>query len=183
LDFIKMIIFILGGARSGKSEFALKLAESLNAKNFYYIATAQALDEEMKERIKKHKEKRNKKWQTVEEPFKIEEVLKKLNRPGNVILIDCLTLWITNLMMFEKDLKKEFEKFLMILKKYKGKKDVWLICISNEVGLGVIPETKTGRKFRDITGEFHQKLAQISDENYFIIAGCPIKLTSFFYNI
>ena len=173
-----MIILVLGGARSGKSRYAIKYAESLsNFSNFYYIATAQAMDEEMKKRIERHKKERGDKWKLIEEPLDLCKVLKKFEK-NSVALIDCLTLWITNLMMKNYSLEESFKKFLQELKTFKNKPDIYIICVSNEVGLGIVPTSSLGRKFRDYAGFLNQKIAELADEVYFVVAGCPLILKS-----
>ncbi|RKX59293.1 MAG: bifunctional adenosylcobinamide kinase/adenosylcobinamide-phosphate guanylyltransferase [Thermodesulfobacteriota bacterium] len=171
-----MIILVLGGARSGKSRYAIKYAESLsNFFDFYYIATAQAMDEEMKNRIKRHKKERGDKWKLIEEPLDLCEVLKKLKK-NSVALIDCLTLWITNLMMKNYSLEESFKKFLQELKTFKNRPDIYIICVANEVGLGIVPDSYLGRKFRDYAGFLNQKIAELADEVYFVVAGYPLIL-------
>jgi adenosylcobinamide kinase/adenosylcobinamide-phosphate guanylyltransferase len=173
-----MIVLVLGGARSGKSKYAIKYAENLsNLSNFYYIATAQALDEEMRERIERHKKERGDKWKLIEEPLHLWEVLKNLEE-NSVALIDCLTLWLTNLMMKEYSIEESFEKFLQELKTFKKKPNLYVICVANEVGLGIVPDSPLGRKFRDYAGLLNQKIAELADEVYFVVAGCPLILKS-----
>ncbi|MDW8135807.1 MAG: bifunctional adenosylcobinamide kinase/adenosylcobinamide-phosphate guanylyltransferase [Thermodesulfobacterium sp.] len=174
---IGMVILILGGAKSGKSKFALEYAENLSfIKNFYYLATAQALDEEMKEKIEKHQRERKEFWKLIEEPIEIKEKLELLNESGNLILIDCLTLWITNLMEKNLEIEIKFREFLEILESFSKKEDRGVICVGNEVGLGLVPENFLGRKFRDYAGLLNQRVANLAKEVYFLVAGCPIKI-------
>jgi adenosylcobinamide kinase/adenosylcobinamide-phosphate guanylyltransferase len=168
-----MLAFVIGGIKSGKTKFALKKAEELNNGKLYYIATARAIDEEMKERIERHKKERREKWITIEEPIEVDGVLKKIPK-GSIIIIDCLTTWLTNLLIENYDVEKKTNKLLDIL--LKTKTDLDLFLISNEVGLGIIPDNPLGRKFIDLSGSFHQKVVQIADEVYFIICGCGIKV-------
>jgi adenosylcobinamide kinase/adenosylcobinamide-phosphate guanylyltransferase len=168
-----MIAFIIGGIKSGKTKFALKKAEELNNGKLYYIATARAVDEEMKERIERHKRERGEKWITIEEPIEVDGVLKKIPK-GSVIIIDCLTTWLTNLLIENYDVEEKTNKLLDILLKIKTDLDLFLI--SNEVGLGIIPDNPLARKFIDLSGNLHQKVAQIADEVYFILCGCEIKV-------
>ncbi len=193
---MRKIIFITGGARSGKSSFGLKLAEDrlkalgLKEKNNSleetstfslqpkkaYIATAQAFDEEMKDRIEKHRQQRGNDWHTVEEPFDIVGALNKL-KEYPVILLDCLTLWISNLMLNNIDIQREIEQFLNTINSSAFSfQPSALIIISNEVGMGIVPENKLARRFRDIAGMFNQKVAENSDEVYFVVSGMPIKI-------
>jgi len=168
-----MLAFVIGGIKSGKTKFALKKAEELNIGKLYYIATARAIDEEMKERIERHKRERGEKWITIEEPIEVDGVLKKIPK-GSIIIIDCLTTWLTNLLIENYDVEEKTNKLLDILLKIKTDLDLFLI--SNEVGLGIIPDNTLSRKFVDLSGNLHQKVAQIADEVYFILCGCEIKI-------
>ncbi len=166
------IILILGGARSGKSTYAIELARK---NKVAFIATCQALDNEMAERIKLHKKTRPGDWQTFEEPYKISPLLNKIGAKFEVILIDCLTLLVSNLMlkgMKGDDIIKEIKSILVVLNKIKAK----AIIVSNEVGLGIVPITKLGRGFRDIAGKVNQVVAAESDELFFMISGIPAKI-------
>jgi len=141
-----------------------------------YIATAQAFDEEMKDRIEKHRQQRGNDWHTVEEPFDIVGALNKL-KEYPVILLDCLTLWISNLMLNNIDIQREIEQFLNTINSSAFSfQPSALIIISNEVGMGIVPENKLARRFRDIAGMFNQKVAENSDEVYFVVSGMPIKI-------
>jgi len=182
------LIFILGGARSGKSAYALKLAESIPGEKVY-LATAQALDEEMRERIKRHKKERGNNWTTIEEPINVVDVIKKNETPPlnpsfskwgqggisgkyNVILLDCLTLWISNLMHRKTGVRRSIDKFVSTCKRSKAN----IIIVSNEVGLGIVPENHLAREFRDIVGYTNQRIAEVSDEVYFMTAGIPMRV-------
>ncbi len=168
-----MLAFVIGGIKSGKTKFALKKAEELNNGQLYYIATAREVDEEMKERIERHKIERGEKWVTIEEPIEVDRVLKTIPK-GSAIIIDCLTTWLTNLLIENYDVEEKTNKLLDTLLKIKTDLDLFLI--SNEVGLGIIPDNPLARKFIDLSGSLHQKVAQIADEVYFIICGCEIKV-------
>jgi len=164
------ITFILGGARSGKSTYALNLAKK--RKKVAFIATCQGLDQEMQARIKLHKKTRPFHWQTFEEPQKTSELLSKISGKFEVILIDCLTLLVSNLMLKgvkDKAIKKEITKVLAALKKIKAD----TIIVSNEVGLGIVPENKLARDFRDLAGKINQIVAAESDEVFFMVSGIP----------
>lgn len=166
------ITFLIGGARSGKSSFALARA-SEHAGKKVFIATAQAFDTEMKERIAKHREERNKGWDTVEEPFGIAETIKKISDKYEVIVIDCLTLWLSNLLLAEKDMEKEIDAFVSSVIAHKASH---IFIVSNEVGMGIVPENKLARRFRDLAGHLNQKLAHIADEVYLVTAGIPLRI-------
>jgi len=167
------IIFIIGGARSGKSSFALKEASTIPGKKAY-IATAEALDSEMKVRIERHKKDRGNNWDTYEEPLKIAEIFREIKDKYNVIVIDCLTLWLSNLMHSNKDIKSEIESFCSSLSTVHCP----LFTVSNEVGMGIVPDNEMAREFRDMTGVLNQKIAEMADEVYVVTAGIPVKIKS-----
>jgi adenosylcobinamide kinase/adenosylcobinamide-phosphate guanylyltransferase len=170
----KKLIFITGGARSGKSHFALELAQRFAGRKAY-LATARALDEEMAERIQKHKRDRPQDWQTLEEPLGVAKVLKEGGGHFSVILLDCLTLWISNSLMAkwgEKKILREADRLLEASQAMKGT----VIIVSNEVGLGIVPDNPSARIFRDLSGLIHQKVARQADEVYFMVNGLPLQL-------
>ena len=169
-------IFVLGGARSGKSAYALYLAKERSRK-VLYIATAEANDSEMKSRISQHKASRPRYWKTIEEPLDLIGTLKKHKHKYEVIIIDCLTLFLSNLM--HQGLGQG--AIIKIIKDAAGHiktMEEIVIVISNEVGLGIVPENKLAREFRDITGMANQIMAKAADEVVFIQAGIPLKLKS-----
>ncbi len=168
-----LITFIIGGARSGKSRVALEKA-SLHSGKKAYIATAQALDKEMKKRINKHKKERPAEWLTFEEPLNISTLLKDIHKKFNIVLIDCLTLWLSNLMMDGKDIEKEIKLLFSTLRAAR----CTLFVVSNEVGMGIVPENEMARRFRDTAGILNQKVAEIADEVYMVVMGIPIKIKS-----
>jgi len=168
------ITFILGGARSGKSSYALKLAGEYGGK-VAFVATCQPLDSEMKKRIGRHKESRPGHWQTFEEPKDAASLLKKIGAKFDTIIIDCLTLMICNLMMEKRKedaIEKKFKDMLNVLDIIKAQ----VIIVSNEVGLGIVPGNKLGRGFRDIAGRINQIMAAKADNVFFLISGIPLKI-------
>lgn len=167
------VTFVIGGARSGKSSFALKEASKCSGQKAY-IATAQALDDEMKERIERHKRERGDEWNTFEEPLKIAGLIPDLAGKYKVVLLDCLTIWLSNSMMTDADVKNEIEELINTLRitHYASR----LFIVSNEVGMGIVPENKLARQFRDLAGMLNQKVAEIADEVYLVTAGIPIKI-------
>jgi len=193
----RKIIFILGGARSGKSTYALKEASKFSGKKVY-IATAEALDEEMKERIEKHKRERGKDWDAYEEPLKIAEVIKKTEGRYQIIVVDCLTLWLSNVMHAGLNIETEIEhlisslatihsstnqpyfnktmKLIPTLLKGSGGDYQVIYIVSNEVGMGIVPENEISRRFRDMAGLLNQKIAGVADKVYMVVAGIPIKI-------
>lgn len=168
------ITFILGGARSGKSKYARDLAGNLGGK-VAFIATCQPKDTEMKRRINIHKNLRPSHWKTFEESLDLNSTLKRISSKFDTIIIDCLTLLLSNLILKgikETEIKARFRKLLSILTKTKAQ----IIIVSNEVGLGIVPQNKLARDFRDIAGRINQMIATKSDEIYFLISGIPWRI-------
>ena len=165
---VMTVSLILGGARSGKS----RMAESLAGGKKYYIATAQAFDDEMRSRIAAHKRQRGDGWLTHEVPFDLVNILKDLDAEGHFILVDCLTLWLSNLLLAEADCAEMVGELIDHLKSAKAN----IVIVSNEVGLGVVPDNKLGRAFRDIQGIANQGIAAISNHVVFMAAGLPLVL-------
>jgi adenosylcobinamide kinase/adenosylcobinamide-phosphate guanylyltransferase len=162
---------VLGGARSGKSAFSERLAIATGLER-HYIATGRAYDDEMRERIARHREDRGPAWVTHEEPVDLVGTLQKINAPAAVVLVDCLTLWVTNLMMAEVDIPAQ----AAALAAQVSVSQATVILVSNEVGLGIVPENRMAREFRDHAGRLHQNIAAITDEVFFIAAGLPLKM-------
>lgn len=166
--------FIIGGARSGKSAFALSLADSMPEKKRIYVATAKSDDIEMDERIRLHKEARGREWITVEEQIDIASQAKAA-APESVVLFDCLTLWLSNLM----ETGRTDEAIVNIAVAFAaacGKSSSKIIAVSNEVGLSIVPENALARRFRDLAGIINQITAKAASEVFFIAAGLPLKL-------
>jgi adenosylcobinamide kinase/adenosylcobinamide-phosphate guanylyltransferase len=170
-DFHANAIFVLGGARSGKSAFAERLAAD-STLDRHYIATGRAWDEEMTARIAHHRQTRGDGWTTHEVPIDLVSALRSIDRPGNVILVDCLTLWVTNLMMEDRAMADAFAE----LADHVSRAEAKLILVSNEVGLGIVPENAMARAFRDHAGRLHQAIAAAAREVYFVAAGLPLKM-------
>jgi adenosylcobinamide kinase / adenosylcobinamide-phosphate guanylyltransferase len=166
-----LITFVFGGARSGKSSFALKSASEMEGRKAY-IATAQALDDEMKERIEKHKQERSSAWDTFEEPLHIPALLGGMTGKYGAVVIDCLTLWLSNLMHHGSDIEAEMEALIASARSC----DAPLFVISNEVGLGIVPENRMARIFRDYAGVMNRRVASASDNVYLLAAGIPVKI-------
>ena len=164
-------VFILGGAKSGKSAFAVGEAAALPGRKAY-VATAQPFDDEMKVRIERHRQERPKDWDTFEEPLDLPGLLLKIKDSHDVILIDCLTIWLTNLMLAEKDILQETESFVSSLTTVGGS----IFAVSNEVGFGIVPDNEMARKFRDLAGTLNQRVAAVADQVYLVSAGIPIKI-------
>ena len=163
--------FVLGGARSGKSAFAERLARD-DGRELHYIATGQAFDEEMRARIARHRKDRGDAWITHEVTTDLAGKLAAIDAPDRVILVDCLTLWVTNLMLEERAIDDEGRALVASL----AGLSAHLIFVSNEVGLGIVPENRMARDFRDHAGRLHQALAAVADEVHFIAAGLSLKM-------
>lgn len=159
---------VLGGARSGKSRYAEALVTRLPP-SWIYIATAQAFDEEMCVRIDEHRARRNEGWRTIEAPLALAGAIHDGGEQGNAILVDCLTLWLSNLLLAQRGLTDE----LVLLDAALDAAKVPVVLVSNEVGLGLVPETPLGREFRDGAGWMHQHLAARADSVVFMVAGLP----------
>ena len=162
---------ILGGARSGKSRLAQTLAQD-SGLTPALIATAQALDEEMAARIARHRAERDARWVVVEEPLDLVEALAREASAARLVVVDCLTLWLSNLMHAGRDPAREGERLAAALAAPPGP----VIFVSNEVGLGLVPETALGRDFRDAQGRLNQTMAQSCARVQFVAAGLPITL-------
>lgn len=163
--------FVLGGTNSGKSSFAESLVLDTGLKPVY-IATGQARDDEMVSRIEAHQDRRGSDWITIEEPLALADALAHEVIPGRVVLVECLTFWITNLMMAEANVQKEINWLVNFLKEPKAP----VVLVSNEVGLGIIPDNKMAREFVDLSGKAHQEIAKVCTNVYFVTAGLPQKL-------
>ena len=179
------IILVTGGSRSGKSTFAENLLKEKD--QVLYIATAIVTDGEMKERIERHRESRNPKWVTHEGFTNLNEAVKKYNKP--YILLDCVTIMLTNLIFNREEnleenvsreildaIYREIEKEYSLLLKQVKEEDTTLVMVTNEVGMGLVPEYKLGRIFRDFAGWINQYLAKNSDEVYLVTCGIPLKI-------
>ncbi|MEQ1942894.1 bifunctional adenosylcobinamide kinase/adenosylcobinamide-phosphate guanylyltransferase [Mesorhizobium sp. VNQ89] len=166
----RSLTFLLGGARSGKSTHAEKLATELPAP-WTYIATAQAYDDEMAERITLHRSRRGEGWSTVDAPFGLVDALRAVPA-GRPVLVDCLTLWLSNHMLMESDVQARSDELAEVLAAPRGP---WFV-VSNEVGLGIVPDNPLGRRFRDAQGRLNQKIAAVADRVLFFVAGLPMQV-------
>jgi adenosylcobinamide kinase/adenosylcobinamide-phosphate guanylyltransferase len=172
-------IFITGGARSGKSAFSEQLALGFGSP-LGYLATAQSLDGEMGERIRKHRQRRGDVWQTLEEPLYLAQALVRHDGVYQAILVDCLTLWLSNLLLLHEQPGNGMEEAVMTevrtLAATLQTMSTPVIIVSNEVGMGIVPEHRLGRIFRDIAGLGNQVLAAMADEAWLVASGIPIRL-------
>ncbi|MDF2116906.1 bifunctional adenosylcobinamide kinase/adenosylcobinamide-phosphate guanylyltransferase [Roseiarcaceae bacterium H3SJ34-1] len=164
-------ILALGGARSGKSSFARHTAEA-SGLDPVLIATATALDAEMMARIARHRQERGPDWLTLEEPLDLAGTVAVAAAPNRVVVVDCLTLWLTNVMLDGGNVEAEIAALLLATRQSTGP----VILVSNEVGQGVVPETPLGRAFRDAQGQLNQAMAEACSDVVLIAAGLPLRL-------
>ena len=164
------VILITGGARSGKSRRAELRARSFPGQPVY-VATAEALDAEMDERISKHRARRGNDWVEREVPLDLVEALSETDG-GGARLVDCLTLWLSNLLHAERDWSREIARLADALQRQRSP----VILVTNEVGLGIVPDNALARTFRDAAGLMNQTIAAVADEVEFVVAGLPMKL-------
>jgi adenosylcobinamide kinase/adenosylcobinamide-phosphate guanylyltransferase len=166
------IIVIGGGVRCGKSAFALELARSLGTRRLF-IATAEALDAEMRERIERHRSERGQDFETLEVPLAVPEALERAQT--DVVVVDCLTFWLSNLLLRDAT-DAQIEARVAALLHSLSARRFHSILVTNEVGMGVVPDNALGRRFRDCVGHAHQQLAALSDELYFGVLGSMLRL-------
>jgi len=164
-------VLVLGGARSGKSRLAQQWAESTSSTRVL-IATAQAFDDEMRERIAHHQSTRGPSWETKEVPLDLVAAIRVTAGPDRIVLVDCLTLWLSNIMLDGRGVRREIDELVDALKMIEGP----VLLVSNEVGQGIVPATALGRSFRDEQGRLNQRIAEACDAVVFVAAGCPILL-------
>jgi adenosylcobinamide kinase/adenosylcobinamide-phosphate guanylyltransferase len=165
------ITLVLGGARSGKSRFAEALVAGAAASGTY-IATAEAGDDEMTARIAEHRARRGTFWRTVETPLALAPAIRAHGDPARPILVDCLTLWLSNLLCAGRVVEHESEGLLAALRDAAGP----IVLVANEIGLGLVPATPLGRQFRDAAGRLNQEVAALADRVVFVAAGLPLVL-------
>jgi adenosylcobinamide kinase/adenosylcobinamide-phosphate guanylyltransferase len=168
---MRRITLVLGGARSGKSRYAEGLALRCKGQPTY-IATAEITDDEMRERIARHRAERGTKWRTIEAPIDLIAALRQADAATSFTLVECLTVWINNLLYHDKDVAAEVERLCASLAGAKGH----IVIVSNETGLGIVPDNALARRFRDEAGRANQAIAQVADEVVFIVAGLPMRL-------
>ncbi len=162
---------VVGGARSGKSAFAERLVAASELAPVY-VATAQIFDDEMRDRVAEHRVRRGADWSLIEEHDDLEGVLRREARPGRAVLVDCLTLWITNLMMAEADIQARSFALIDALIAAEGP----VALVTNEVGMGIVPDNAMARDFRDHAGRLNQEIAAHADHVYFMAVGLPLKM-------
>lgn len=170
------IILITGGSRSGKSQHAQSLCEALPGQRLF-LATAAALDDEMAQRITRHQEDRRQgDWQTVEEPLEIEAVVRGAE-PDATILVDCLTLWVSNLLHREPALAEDdIDQYGRELLRTARQRPGIMVLVTNEVGMGIVPDNHLSRRFRDLTGRLNQTIAMAADQVVLVTCGIPLPI-------
>jgi adenosylcobinamide kinase/adenosylcobinamide-phosphate guanylyltransferase len=166
---VAQLTLVLGGARSGKSRHAEGLLTSL-APPWIYVATAEALDEEMAARIAEHRARRDQGWRTVEAPHDLAAAI--VSADGAPVLVDCLTLWVTNLMLAHRDIEAEIVRLEDALGRARGP----LVLVANEVGLGIVPDNALARRFRDAAGRLNQRIAARANRVVMMVAGLPLEV-------
>lgn len=165
------VTLVLGGARSGKSRFAEDLAAASGLARTY-VATAEVWDDEMRERIAHHRARRDGTWTTVDAPLDLPEALPAASGRDRIVLVDCLTLWLSNVMLAGRDVEAAIDALLAALAAISGP----AILVSNEVGSGIVPDTRLGRDFRDHQGRLNQRVAAVADRVTLVVAGLPLDL-------
>ncbi|MBS3779787.1 MAG: bifunctional adenosylcobinamide kinase/adenosylcobinamide-phosphate guanylyltransferase [Desulfovermiculus sp.] len=169
------LTFILGGCRSGKSRHALELAEQSGVQDKFFLATCQAFDPEMQDRIAKHRSERGPGWTTLEEPLNIPVLLERTSCSSSLILLDCLTLWVSNLLMEDKDeawIHAQLDSLEQGLQAAPGP----VLVVSNEVGQGIVPDNPMARRFRDLVGWMNQRVAAKANRVVWMVAGLPMRV-------
>jgi adenosylcobinamide kinase / adenosylcobinamide-phosphate guanylyltransferase len=164
-------LFVLGGARSGKSRYAQQRAEALAGRHVF-VATAEAWDAEMADRIARHREDRDARWQTVDAPRDLVAALDAASGTGATVLVDCLTLWASNLLLADADMEQTTRALAEAIARFEGQ----LILVANEVGFGIVPDNALARRFRDAAGRINQTVAAGADEVILVAAGLPVRL-------
>lgn len=168
---MRRVTLVLGGARSGKSRHAERLALTHKGQRIY-VATAEIIDDEMRQRIDHHRQQRGAGWDTREVPLDLAGALAAADHPKSFILVECITIWINNLIYHDMDVAAEVKRLCDMLPKLKGR----VVLVSNEVGLGIVPDNALARHFRDEAGRANQALAEMADEVVFVAAGLPMTL-------
>ena len=165
------VTLVLGGARSGKSSYAERITVA-HPRGCVYIATAEIGDEEMAERVRKHQARREAHWRTIEAPLELAPAIVSETGQGAAVLVDCLTLWLSNLMAAGRDPSREMEELVRALGQAGGP----VVFVANEVGLGIVPDNALARAFLDHAGRLNQRIAEIANDVFFLAAGLPLRL-------
>jgi adenosylcobinamide kinase/adenosylcobinamide-phosphate guanylyltransferase len=172
---VKEIVFIIGGCRSGKSRFAIEYAQKISVKSRMFIATCTADDDEMRQRIARHRQERGRDWFTVEEPLRLPETVIENGQKTDLLVVDCLTLWVSNLLMQSADppmIEGQIPRLIKAIKET----DCSVVLVSNEVGTGIVPENKLARIYRDLLGFVNQAVAGCAHKVFWMVAGIPVAI-------
>jgi adenosylcobinamide kinase/adenosylcobinamide-phosphate guanylyltransferase len=172
---MKHKILVIGGCRSGKSRHALDLAVSMAGDKKIFLATCVPQDDEMRLRVANHQKERDDDWETFEAPLHLPEAISHNAQPRTVVLVDCLTLWINNLMMENENIQYADEKIAALIKAVQTA-DGPVVLVSNEVGTGIVPENKLARAYRDLVGSVNQAVASVVDRVVMMVAGIPVTI-------
>ncbi|RDE06124.1 bifunctional adenosylcobinamide kinase/adenosylcobinamide-phosphate guanylyltransferase [Sphingomonas aracearum] len=164
-------MLVLGGARSGKSRHAQALAEQ-GGGELVFVATAQAYDDEMRDRIARHRADRDRRWRTTEAPIDLPQAIAREGAAGRVLLVDCLTLWLSNLLLADADLEAAGEALAAAVQASPAR----VLLVANEVGFGIVPDNALARAFRDAAGLLNQRMAAVCDAVDLVVAGLPLRL-------
>lgn len=170
------VILITGGTRSGKSSAALRLAQGFKSKVF--IATAEAFDDEMRARIAKHKVERGNEWKTIEAPLDLSKAIASVQDGKAVILVDCLTVWLGNLMFHDESISEDSVPCSTLLDALRQSPVARIILVTNEVGMGIVPDHPLGRRFRDIAGRLNQRVGAVADQVILVVCGQCLTIKS-----
>ncbi len=173
-DMASKLILVTGGARSGKSSFAQRIAQDGEGRKVF-IATARAGDEEMKLRIENHRRERPDSWHTIEEPCRLVQALQSSRGSYEVVLIDCIGFWIANLLLADTDEGEILQEVSGVLAQCRTP-GFRVIMVSNETGMGIVPDNRLSRLFRDVLGKTNQEIATAADEVFFLVAGIPMQI-------
>jgi len=172
-----MIYLFIGGCRSGKSTAALQRAQQIGGARKIFVATCQPYDAEMQLRVERHRRERDAAWETIEEPLEIADIVRQQSGPQTVILVDCLTLWLTNMVVADADdasINQRIETLTEALSKARGA----VLLVANEVGMGIVPDNAMSRRFRDWAGSLNQQMARCAREVILTVAGIPVPIKS-----
>jgi adenosylcobinamide kinase/adenosylcobinamide-phosphate guanylyltransferase len=172
---VKETVFVIGGCRSGKSRHALDTAERFAGEEQIFVATCIPYDDEMKQRVAQHRQERGRQWRTVEAPNRLPEAIVENSATAAVILVDCLTLWVNNLLMASDDTAKILEQIGELIQAIEDA-NCPVVLVSNEVGAGIVPENQLARQFRDLVGTANQAVAGQVDRVVWMVAGIPVTI-------
>lgn len=170
---MNQVTLVIGGCRSGKSGFALKTAEKIAADGRIFIATSLQLDSEMRDRILRHQEERGSDWTTIDAPVQLPAAIIKYAETGRVLLVDCITMWLSNLLL-DQEIAPNIGEYIEDIKASLKRAACPVILVTNEVGTGIVPDNRLARDYRDMVGSVNQQLAELADQVVMVVAGIPV---------